>query len=231
MTTANTSIKVEGLPPLIINPDPKALLPVLQPHVYRSRTFGHMLKHPLVVQVPLYSADMANKIYTRKVELVEGLLAKGEYDHALQIYERFCRLTMLHEWFTEGRLKLPMLRKCLRFAWTDTEDPPYEEALEMFIAAGYTSDKHRRLKGTLTLYRGDSTERYNMEWSLSRKTAEWFARRFDCKTPVLAITEIDASKALAYLTNRGEEEVIVNPADIGDVKFVRLDTIKREKSE
>lgn len=216
---------------MIFNPDPAALVPALQGHVYEGTMRGPILKHPLVVQVPFYSADFANAMYSQKIKLVNKLIAKREYAHAIQIYERFCRLGTVYDWFRDGRLKAPMLRKLLKFAWPDTEDPPYEQALEMFLTAGYTSDNRKKLKGKLTLYRGDTAKRHNMEWSLSRKTAEWFARRWNPKTSWLATTEIDVSSGavLAYFTGRGEEEVIVWPQLIKHVTYEKLaprDTIR-----
>jgi hypothetical protein len=202
--------------------DRNKLHPDLRDHIYPNSKLGPILKHPLVVQVPFYSAQFANQMYEAKLPRVQEYVKKRQFTSALCIYERFCRLNLVYEWFRAGRLNITNLRKCLRYAWPDTEDPPYEQALEMFETAGYTSDTKKKLKGTLTLYRGDSRKRHNMEWSLERKTAEWFARRWHCKTPWLAITTVDASQALAYFTCRNEEEVIVNPRSLQKVKYERL---------
>jgi hypothetical protein len=202
--------------------DEKLLVPALQGHIYPNERLGAVLKHPFVCQVPFYSSKFANTQYEYKAAKVAELMKKRQFDHVLFIYERYSRLPVLYEWFREGFLRLPMLRKCLRFAWPDTEDPPYADALEMFMTAGYTSDTRKKLTGMLTLYRGDSCKRHNMEWSLQRSTAEWFARRYSCKTPWLAITQVDASNALAYFTCRGEAEVIIPPTVIEKVDYVKL---------
>jgi hypothetical protein len=202
--------------------DRNKLIPELRDHIYPNARFGPMLRHPLVVQVPFYSAQFANDMYQAKLPRVQEYEKKRQFAEALCIYERFCRLNKVFEWFRAGRLNTAKLRQCLRYAWPDTEDPPYADALEMFESAGYTSDTRKKLKGILTLYRGDSRKRHNMEWSLQRKTAEWFARRWYCKTPWVATTQIDADQALAYFTCRGEEEVIVNPRALTSVTYERI---------
>lgn len=202
--------------------DANTLHPALRMYLCESRVLGTMLKHPLVCQVPFYSSNFANQQFERKLEIVQEHLRKREYHMALHIYERYHRLPQVYQWFRAGKLNLPMLRRLLKFAWPDTEDPPYEDCLEMFLTAGYTSDTRKKLKGVLTLYRGDSKRRHNMEWSLQRKTAEWFARRWWCKTPWVATTQIDASSVLAYFVGRGEAEVIVHPKTLGKVKYERI---------
>lgn len=218
----SAAIELPQWTPEDFSTDVSKLLPELRDHIYPNARLGPMLKHPLVCQVPFYSSKFANTQYEYKAAKVAELMKKRQFDHVLFIYERYSRLPVLYEWFREGFLRLPMLRQCLRYAWPDTEDPPYEQALEMFLTAGYTSDTRKKLKGMLTLYRGDSRKRHNMEWSLKRETAEWFARRFSCKTPWLATTQVDASEALAYFTCRGEEEVIVPPMVLKHVTYERL---------
>jgi hypothetical protein len=205
-------------------PDPALLRPELRMWLFRSSRIGLMLKHPLVCQVPFYAAPLANKQYEYVLPIVQDLEKKKEFLNTLSVfYQRYHRLPKLYEWFRDGRLNVTRLRKLLAFAWPDTEDPPYADCLEMFETAGFTTDTRKRLpKGMLTLYRGDTKRRYNMEWSLQRQTAEWFARRWNPKTSWVATTQVPRDAALAYFVGRGEAEVIVNPASITKVSYEKL---------
>lgn len=211
---------------LPLDPDPKKLVPELRRCIEHSEVLGPCLKHWLVVQVPFWSATRANELLRLKTERVLQALDDKDHMQVLSVWvERHARLMTLYHWHREGRLRnVAELRRLLAFAWPDTEDPPYREALEMFRHAGYTSDRPKKDKptGVLTLYRGDSEHRYNIEWSLSRDVAVWFARRYSCPTPVVAKTYVDSRFILGYFAGRQEQEVIVDPDRIKEVTYEDL---------
>lgn len=56
-----------------------------------------------------------------------------------------------------------------------------------------------------------------ISWTLSREKAEWFARRFAClenKDPILLEATVAREAILAYIGDRKEHEVIIDPATI-----------------
>lgn len=77
--------------------------------------------------------------------------------------------------------------------------------------------------------------RAGWQWTLSPLVADWFAWRWLSDTPPrdkrswVATTVIKRTDAVAYLTGRGEREIIVNPKSISidDVDF--RETVKRPK--
>lgn len=69
----------------------------------------------------------------------------------------------------------------------------------------------RNLPDKIKVYHGtDSTfEEDDMSWSLSKKTAIWFANRFTSKNPRVESKIVDKSNVLAYFGRRGESEIVV----------------------
>jgi len=73
------------------------------------------------------------------------------------------------------------------------------------------------------IYRGFIGKRgEGLSWSLSRKKAEWFARRFSVMTelgqPRLMLGVIKKKDVLAYFNARKEKEIVVDPAKVRSMK-------------
>lgn len=82
--------------------------------------------------------------------------------------------------------------------------------------------KYNSFPETVQIYRGVASDAFKagLSWSLSREKAEWFASRFefeDCQ-PVVYSFEINKSDILAYISERGESEVIIDPAILKNYK-------------
>jgi len=206
--------------------DTSKLHPDLKPFLSTNDApFPVVLKHPLVFSVPFFSYIAANRMYEEKTKKLAEFLDAKQFDSAIWLYERPYRIDILYDWyFTEKRIDLDALRQMLPGIWSDTEFPEQFglKPRRLFMEAGYCSDTDKKLTGTLTVYRGDASKTTGIEWSLSKKTATWFAKRFGCKTPVLATGQADAKDVLAYITNRKEEEVIILPENVQNVKYTKL---------
>jgi hypothetical protein len=135
------------------------------------------------------------------------------------------------------RLSVDVLREVLPHAWSWCDLPqrklPTREWLTLFKRAGYCTDitagpMVERPKGPMVIWRGQRTDRpFGMAWSFSRSKAEFFNTRGMAQ--VLASDNLDAFRrgdrvelglyevtvpphaVLAILTEREEDEVIVNP--------------------
>lgn len=70
--------------------------------------------------------------------------------------------------------------------------------------------------GTVTIYRGQNTESSKeneaYSWTLSKKTAEFFANRFNKGQGKVITKHIQPEEIIDYLEHRGESEVLINPS-------------------
>jgi hypothetical protein len=73
--------------------------------------------------------------------------------------------------------------------------------------------------GTVTIYRGENTKSANSDdafsWTLTKKTAEFFADRFNKGGGKINKKDINPKEIIDYLPNRGESEVILFPKKFG----------------
>lgn len=85
-------------------------------------------------------------------------------------------------------------------------------------------DKRKTLPtGRLTVYRGQvKSAPRGIAWTLDSKIARKFARtgggRSLVKGGIILMAEIESYAVLAYLTKRGESEVICDPADLENIR-------------
>ncbi len=73
---------------------------------------------------------------------------------------------------------------------------------------------YQAMEDTVTVYRGVTPHNAKniraLSWTTSRETAEWFAHRFGEEGTVYE-AQIDKAHIFAYLSDRSEAEVILNP--------------------
>lgn len=95
-----------------------------------------------------------------------------------------------------------------------------KEIIEWFNAAEkqYLMDEeemalYESLPESVTIYRGcrDEAYKYEFSWTLDKKRAIWFAKRYSTETQILLETKINKSDILCYTDMRNEKEVIINP--------------------
>ncbi len=56
-----------------------------------------------------------------------------------------------------------------------------------------------------------------MSWTLCRELAHWFASRSDGPMPIVGRCRLHRSRGLAHLTNRDEDEIVIDPEDLAHV--------------
>lgn len=207
------------------------LHPALRPFVHEeSEGLGWtVLKHPLIFQVPFMSWKMANDGFEAKKKYLRELLDAGNYHSALWVYERPYRLYTLLEWIREGVIPQEEQAEMLADVWRDTEFPmrhhDLEELLEIYRDVGFHHDYEEEepdLSGPVQIFRGVANEEdwEGMSWTTSRKVALKFAKRWSHYGPGFVFSAVvHPDDILALYRGRGEDEVIVDPAQLEQVEI------------
>jgi hypothetical protein len=75
-----------------------------------------------------------------------------------------------------------------------------------------------RQRERLTIYRGcRSGRKIGWSWTLDRRKAKWFARRFEEYvegSPIVLIGEVNKKDVIAYFASRKEKEIVVDPKKV-----------------
>lgn len=193
---------------------------------------GLCLKHPLVFQVPFHPglAGLVNDALKAKQEWLAEYEAMGNWKGWVWTYERPYR----HSAFVKicDDLDDAAYWQLLRDVWMDTEnfcewadearDLFYDERRVATRAEFFMTDEERAslaaMDEKIAVYRGFCVEGADQGWSwtIDRARAEWFARRFatDERQPQLAIGTVARANVVAFLADRGEEEIIADPDDV-----------------
>lgn len=138
--------------------------------------------------------------------------------------------------FAEPYLSRTDLSELLADAWIRSENPNmdanvtkselaamFEQADKSVLMSLEERIRLSEMSETITIYRGVTP--YNaknvkaLSWTVDKKKAEWFARRFGENGTVYK-AEISKANVLAYFTGRGESEIIVNPKNIKQPKAI-----------
>lgn len=213
------------------------LNPELVPYVYESDKMGMCLKHPLVFQIPLTTPGIANDQFKRKQELLDEMIADGQWFTVIFLHERPYRTEALIDFVIgtgEDGLPIPLVdcdqesRDLAASVWIDSEnlDQHEEEWEAMFrgaegkliLAHENDIEAFESLNDTLTVYRG-MIDDGGWSWSLDRKVAEFFAHRFGATSKVVRGTVAKAD-VFGYLTNRAESEVLIPEGKVQNVEVV-----------
>lgn len=82
--------------------------------------------------------------------------------------------------------------------------------------------KYNGFPDILTIYRGCKVEKAvkGMSWSLSESKARWFAGRFSCGDGVTFRAHIKKEDVICYLSERGEQEVVVDYRKLVDIEKI-----------
>ena len=132
--------------------------------------------------------------------------------------------------------------KIARLVWEDSEQPEDDARWRILLYPHFDGQEHMTAPGDrealaampdeMTLYRGVqaankvdaiSACRDGWSWSLSEKTASWFARRLlpTGMSPYVVKASVKKADVIAYLRGREEEEMIVDEANVGFIKVAR----------
>ena len=221
--------------------DESKLHPDLQPYVETASYGGRILRHPLIYVVPgpVFWWEV-NQRYEAKRKLLDRYETAGDYRGALVVYERPYRLPMLDEY--RDMLSHEDFRELLADLWRDTEHPfqfgrlPYDLFAAATEVGGPLTDSEHELDALperIRVYRGQGlAEPPGLAWTTDRAKAIWFATRLrsdDSPPPQLISGWCHKRDIYAYLTGRGESEVVIDPARVRAKRAVLLPTKRDSK--
>lgn len=203
------------------------LHPDLQPYVTAAAGSFPMLRHPLLYVVP-YAEPMAayaNAAYAAKCEAVEASLADDNFGRFVWLHERPFRAEALCD--VAEALSDEAYWSLVRQVYQDSEN--VEEVPKLWShllessrparAAMMTPAEQGALAAmpdTLTVWRGaadDAELSSGFSWTLDIEVAHWFACRFN-QAGIVARAEVSKHHVWAYLTSRGEEEIMAPVAAV-----------------
>lgn len=184
---------------------------------------GPFVKHPLVFGSAAVPGHLNRQLEHKKQALITAL-AKSDWHSYIWLHERPYRLPTLWE-LCQKRVTMKSFHELLIDVWQDTEMPHQFGNLpcKLFKLATQciTDDKPawNALPDILTIYRGGYA--HGISWTTSKKTADWFARRFYNPEHFLWTARIAKHRCFAYITSRGEAEVVV--------EWKRLNVLSKER--
>lgn len=190
------------------------------------------LMHPLVYQVPFYSAEHANRVYEIKKTKIQEALETENYNIAVFMYERPHRFPAFLKMVSDTAGGYKPLRgekwwNILGDVWTDSENiwqnrgtwSTLFKDIDGNAQHMMTLSEKKALQSfpkTVRVYRGAVADlnEDGLSWTRSRDKAEWFARRTSPENPLLITGTVPRDKITAYMDRRGEDEVIVADASL-----------------
>lgn len=201
--------------------------------------------HPLFVSMfPLASPEPIDQALRRRIAHSDRLRDAGKYHAYVFFFERGYRASMLLDlvhrgtWNPERKRDLAAYWSIARSVWVDAEfdeeDPIWTMIMDAMPRPELMTSvaDRKRLKAlpeTFRVYKGmqvnhsatddDIAEASALGWSwtLSRKTARFFADRFNekgARQSIIASATIPKEAVTAYLTGRGEAEILIPPGTI-----------------
>lgn len=188
-----------------------------------------MIRHPLCYAVPYIEHHNAllNQSYLAKVAAIQKARFSGDYEQYMWLHERPWRLTAIldiaHEipddqWF-------PLLGRI----WTDSENiHQMIDEWNAILEGNYESARYmggpddvavlEALPDRVTIHRGFTHNggEKGLSWTLDIEIARFFAKRFGASSRI-ATGVIPKDKILAYLSDRGEAEIIAFHRDVENI--------------
>lgn len=193
------------------------------------------LRHPLVYQVPYTPvlAAWSNAMYRQKKERITQLENEGNYSSILTLYERPYRVSALLKY--AKRMAPSDYWKSVGWVWADTENAA--ECWEEWAAVmadprpereSMMSPQERaaleKMPEVMEVWRGQTRGDpvTDFSWTLNKKTAKWFALRFNNRLGEILRGEVRKEAVLAYLTGRGEAEIMAWPTSVNILGSERI---------
>lgn len=217
MKTDLQAIKDKAIALLYIEPEPVPELPIFLTHPYfesratvlpNSNKFVDIIEDSEALQIArddlqakINSVDSAERVF---------MFLRTQY-----------RLTLFK--YTNQYMSPEDFKEVLLFSWIMVEHPLSDmnvtkgEMLRWFKKIGYISD----LSGVVMIYRGVGSEKYRggISWTLDKSKAEWFATRFT-DDGIVYSAKVKSKDILYYISDRGEEEIIVDPKKLMQVERI-----------
>lgn len=205
----------------------------LVPHL-REGVLGPMVHHPLVVEIlarpELYSH--LNRQYLKKREVLAEALQEQNWGSYIFLHERPYRFDALLK-IADAVASEQDFWDLVSTVWTDSENiwENHKAWVRLWTSRANPHlameakerDKLARLPETVTIWRGFNHPkgRLGLSWTLSESKARWFANRFSKgRTPTVIRGEVGKTDILAYFANRGEQEIVVVPKTVRQIKVV-----------
>lgn len=204
------------------------LHPDLADHLQDMDDLGQWIHHRLLI-APFYMPQM-NSIYNAQYESKQQAVgrAKGTRDWHTYVFlhERPYRIDAFQDLDDMGLLTDQEYWQLLADVWVDSENiREFPERWESLLS----SDRGHRnwmmdagemgafdaLPEVVYIYQGHTVDRDDgWSWTTDLVKAEWFARRFskmEGDAPLVTHGHVEKRRVLAYLTRRGESEILVSP--------------------
>ena len=229
-TTDLFAVKQQAITFLYLEPEPKPSVEFLIDYPYLDTMFGVLKSNGKMFNV--YNDKDDFELF--RVEMVERIQSAKTVMDILVFMCKPYRLTFFKH--IQGYLDVKDFTEILKEIWIDTEFPTLNlDVTTRDLAAWFSfcdkdilmSKEDRSyldsLPETVTVYRGVADDKFKngFSWSLSKEKAEWFATRleFDDCNPVLYEFEVNKSDIVAFLSCRGEAEVIIAPETLANYKI------------
>jgi hypothetical protein len=194
------------------------LHPDLVEHVIPTE-FGSVVHHPLVIEIAPHPG-LVNARYVAKTQQVRSARRRKDWRSFVWLHERPYRLNAFVD--IHRRLDDDAYWSLLADIWIDSENIWQNTAewillLEADRAGSMMSPEEAEalesMPDPVTVYRGAIADRNEegLSWTVDRERAEWFATRMASDGDVAVVLEgrVDRDLVAAYLTGRGEDEVVV----------------------
>lgn len=212
-----------------------------------------IVKHPFtdsaIISVPNYKKEFLiynlledNDALKKWQSVIRETIEKAESASDISnMITKSYRLAFLKH--TAPHLSREDLSKVLAAAWITCEAPNNDPNLSKnrLLSMFKNSEAHvlmdsnelemlRKLEDTVTVYRGTTSVNEGsvdaLSWTLSLKTAEWFAHRFGEDGTVYKAV-IGKEHILALFNGRNEQEVIVEPQYLTDITEINTQEPKQ----
>ena len=183
------------------------------------------LQHPLVYAVPYL--EQMNNHYNRRYEYVKAEVAKaledGDFFRYVFSHERPYRVNAFIHCIANYTVSDEDYWELLGSIWGDSENiwqnlTKWKRLLRSKRPhrARFMEEDREKLKDLpqqLKVYRGciRGKNEKGLSWTLDKDRAKWFSNRLRQKTQNACVLEkeIPKSKVFAYLTRRGESEIVI----------------------
>lgn len=194
---------------------------------------GLMIHHPLTIQI-FYNEqmnEMINQIYESKKEAVEEALKNKDIHRFIYLHERPYRLEALYKIIDQ--VPKDKYWDIITNVYIDTENYYQNKGMwnALFSANIKVPEKFNIKEDMLTIYRGfrERGAQKGISWTLSKEKAEWFAKRFEPEKAKIAEMKIDKKDVVCFIKQRGEEEIIIHPKLLKNLKceITELNKIKK----
>jgi hypothetical protein len=208
--------------------DPEELHPDLAAAVTTLEYGPTMIKHPLVNQFlpPPGYAGQVNRFYQYKLGSLAQAREEADWHSYIFLHERPWRAEALRD--IQDDIEDQEYWELLGDVWMDTENLwQWHELIPELFDSGRPNRKHimtpreraalARMSDPVTVYRGHHGVNVDgWAWTTRRSVAEKMARRLLIRgrKPMVTKGHVAKKDVIAYLTRRGEWEIVANPENV-----------------